>query len=285
MFHKIKKEDVFFLLSPFVLTGLFIVFGYNVLIAQTPEARVNPPAGNEVELLDSSDVSLVTSQVNLGETFEGPIVSVPRNSAQLENFIKGALETDASVVYISIPVVIKSDSQFLLMNVEDSSQENVVRWIKKTISTIHENNLNAVLSMTLNASTTIQDPAVFAISYSDFLEDWSSIANEYGVSIFNTGLTVGHPLYSQIAEEDMKRVISTVQKRIRATYAGNLGINLCCISELDYSLSSFNYLNVISTPEYPFVDLQAIVKDLTKDGRLKVYYYDQGYQKITTNMP
>lgn len=276
--------DVGFVILPFVLTGLFIVVGYQILIQNTPEARINPlPDQETVELLEENDVVTITPQNERPVDLAGPIVTLPQTEAELEVALDQAQQTQASVIFLSVPVRLEADNSFVLEKVELSNEENLKRWAKLTISAAHQRGLHVILAMSLNASMTVKDPATFAVSYSSFVSEWASLANEYAVSFFIPGVTVGHPLYSEIDTENIDKILGTIQRKVREVYFGKFGLGLCCTDTVENNLTGVSLINLIPTPEYTFSDLNLVVTDLEQTYPFEfVTYYEPGGAQLTS---
>lgn len=284
----IKKQDLLFIIFPFVLTAFFIVVGYNILIQSTPEARINPQFDESfVEILESGDIQIIPPQTSMPVDLEGVIVTVPQNQTVLvETLDKVSSNPEYNVVFLSLPVKLNPDHSLTLENLDGSNEENIKRWIKTFVSAAHDRKLHVVMAVTLNASMTIKDPATFAVNYSAFVKPWAELAHQLSVSFFSSGITVGHPLYSEIEQADMNKILGTIQRAIREKYYGKIGLGYCCSSDIDFNLSGTNFLNVITTPEFPFVDLEEAVqiqKEKYKIGMVFYYHRDQGV--ITSKMP
>jgi hypothetical protein len=284
----INKKDLVFILTPFLLTAVFIVIGYNILIQSTPEARINPKFDETfVEIIDSGDIEILPPQTEMPADLEGLIVAVPQNQTTLQETIeKVTTNPQHNVVYLALPVKLNDDNTFSLENLEGSNEENLKRWTKTFVSAAHDRKLHVVLAITLNASSTIKDPSLFAINYDAFIESWAGLANELSISYLYSGITVGHPLYSEIEDTDMNKILGTVQRSIREKYNGRIGLGYCCTQETNLNMSGTNFINVISTPEFPFIDLQEqIVAKRKKFNIGVVFYYNRDQGVITSSMP
>lgn len=282
-----KKEDLLLVLTPFVLTALFLVVGYNILIQSTPEARVNLAANqNVVEFLDSKDVEPILPKSAFPDEPHGPIVTIPQNQASLKEIIEQADREQATVIYLIIPVQIEADDSLKLIGADSSNEQNLMNWSKKLIATAHQEGYQVITAVTFNATQTITNAQTFALTYSNFIEEWASMFNNYGVSSFTIGISLGHPLYSQISETDMSKLVATVVKKIESKYAGRLGINVCCTKNIDFNLSEFSYLVAIPTPEFPFFDMNKMLSTASQTYNLdKPLYYNRDKSQITDIQP
>lgn len=282
-----KREDIFFIVTPFIMTGLFLVFGYSVLVSQTPEARIGLNQGETtIEFLEESDIESVPPQVDFSAQISGPIVSVPKNRAELQYIFDTLVSDQTNTIYISVPITMKSDREFVLTDAASSNEENVMRWTEKLISQAHQQGYHVILGLTINAASTVQDPAVFAPVYGQFVEKWATLANESSVTALIPGITIGHPLYSQVTPADMDKILATIQTKIRQKYLGFIGVNLCCTTQLESNLNQFGFINVIPTPEFPFIDLEVLARQLEQNQNLDfVTYYDRDRNQVTYQMP
>lgn len=283
----IKKEDLIFLLSPFLLTAVFLVIGYQILIQSTPEARINPEMDeNTIVILENGDIDPVGTEVLIPSNIEGPIVPIPSNQDVLDKYINDAIEQQANTLVVSIPIQMIDDVTFVLSDIEGNNEENMRRWLKKTINQANQNNMHVMLSFSINASQTISQPQLFAQEYSKFIKGWMLLAQEFAVSFVSPGITANHPLYSQIELADQQKVINTVRVNIAKDYNGQVGIGYCCGTDLELELTGYRYVTLINTPEFPFVDMKPVVTAIENfDNPTNVYFLNRDKGLITSEQP
>lgn len=280
-----KKQDLIFIAFPFVLTFVFLYLGYQLLMNQNTEASIEMPQDQKnVEILSDGDIEVVRPQVGAPERIEGPIITLPQNKAQLANVLKTAIDTSATVIYFSVPYTLKDDGTLELTGVHNSSKENILRWAKKSVSDAHKNNLQVVLALTLNATTTISDPVAFSQKYSEEIETWAVLASEYSVGYFSTGITSGHPVYSKLTPTQMAQLSRTVFLAVREKFTGIVGLGLCCSAEPVRPPSGFGFAVVIPTPEVTYIETTP--DELSEElGVSQVFFYDRVRSRVVPNAP
>lgn len=283
-----KKEDLVLIISPFVLTFIFLTFGYLILIRQTPEAKIGLFGGNQDEIvfLQESEMMSVAPKSSFPEEFEGLIATLPQNYVLLDQIIERANSRGAEVVLLNVPVTLESDEVIYLTGAQYSSKQNVLRWLRQTISILHEEGLSVILNVNLNASQTISDPAVFSTVYVDLLSEIADVANQVSVPKIMTGVTVGHPLYSQLETEDVSRILATIDERVGEVFLGNMGFGLCCAEEFNVTARSFDSVMLIPTPEYSFALLGKQAQEYKNTGVVRrIYYYDRDRSLFLSQAP
>lgn len=283
-----NRQDLVFIISPFILTSIFLVMGYLILIRQTPEAQIGLFGGREDEIimLDETEVIAIKPTTDLPQEFTGVVANLPQNYVLLDKIINTAKRQKAQVVFLNIPVAVESDSQFSETDAQVSNQVNILRWAQVAISQMHEQGFHVILAMTLNAKDTVKDPALFAHRYVDVLEPWAGVANETGASYLMTGITVGHPLYSEIEPLDVSRILATVREKIKPRYIGHLGFSYCCTREFEIIATGFDVVNLIPTPEFAFALLQPQANEYVEDSIAnQIFYYDRDRSLVLTTAP
>jgi len=279
-----NRSDLIFIVSPFLLTALFVVFGYQILIRQTPEARITTPSEQaQAEILTDNDFEVIKPSTPLPPDLKFAIQSVPQNTTAFNQLFETSQARQANAIYLTIPVTIKPDHSLELANQNISSQENIVRWIKKTLSTAHQAGYHTALAMTLNASATISDLSAFTDNYLKFIPPWSALANEFGTSFFFPGITVGHPLYIDQTDAQISQLLLVTQRTLRPHFGGSLGVGLCCQTTSAVSSQGYNFIVAIPTPETPFIALQPLLTHSSDIYGMKhTFNYDRDSQLVTT---
>lgn len=281
---KINKTDITLLVSPFLLTAAFVFVGYSILIQNTPEARISPPAAQtQTEILEASDFQVITPSAPLIDSLSLMIVQVPDNQAALDNAIQLAANGQFQGLYLVLPISLNSDNSLILTQASSSSEENVTRWVKKTISTAHEHNLHVLLALTINAQTTVSDLPQFAANYNQFVPKWASLATEYGVAFFSPGITVGHPLYSNLSDQQLSQLLNLIQSTIRNKYSGRIGIGYCCATESRVQPGGYSFITAIPTPEFPLAELSSQITKFTSLYKMTyTFEYDRNSSQVTS---
>ena len=279
-----NKQDLIFILSPFILTGIFIVLGYNILVSQTPEASITIPETEETyaEILEE-DISPTKAQIPAIDSVKGYIQPVPQAQQLLDTAIATAKANDINTIYFTIPVKLTADMNLELSEKDSSSEENIIRWTKKSINTAHEAGYQTWLAMTINASQTVSDPVTFANNYNEFIATWAGLATEYNVHAFVPGITISHPLYGELTPEEMNTFLTTAERSIRRKFSGILAVNICCTTEIPANTAGFNAITIIPTPEYTFSDMGPIVVHFQQSGEMAdILLYDRSIQVVTS---
>lgn len=282
------KQDLLFIAFPFLLTAILILIGYQILVSTTPEASITLPETQQtlVEIIEDGNIERITPQAARPSVINGRIVSLPQNQELLDQAIDQTTAAGANTLYLSLAVTLNPDHTLQLTDQDNSSEENLIRWAKTTISAAHQNGLHVILAPTINASQTISDPVVFMQNFTEFLTTWSGLATEYGVTFFSPGVTLGHPLYSQLTDTQRATLLQQTERSIRAKYSGLLGINICCTITPPTNIGSFAYATIIPTPEYNFTDMAPVIDRLTtSDSVQHVLLYDRNNSRVTGTNP
>ena len=276
-----KKEDIAIITTPFILTALLVVFGYNLLISSTPEARLTlPPEQNNVEILDSADLKTVLNAAPTPQQINANITVLPQNRTQLAAAINTALESNQAL-YLTVPLTISPDGTLELTGVHDSSRENLINWAKKTINTAHENNIFVMMALSINASATINDSEAFLTQYQPILSTWSKLATEYKVSYFSPGITASHPVYSEYTPQEFQKLLANTIKTARTGYQGKLGISVCCTDVAPQLPLGFNYSILVPTAEFDLPVLLPIASTLKSTRQIpQAFQYNRGQQQV-----
>jgi len=250
--NQLSKNNLVIITIPFVLTGLLIIVGYQLLTAGTPEAKVTiPQQSSQIEILTEDITDIIQPTNPTPKQIIAKIQTVPDNRAQLAEAINTALNTSANTIYLSLPVNVGADSSLVLANVDASSEENISRWVKKTANTAHQNGLHVILALTLNASTVINSPDSFAQNYQSFVVKWAKLATEFGISFLNSGITVGHPVYSNLSALQFNQLLKASEHSLRQYYTGKIGVGICCNLNSQATPSGFNFVVIIPTDNVP----------------------------------
>lgn len=279
-----KRQDLVFILSPFLLTSILIVLGYQILIGNTPEGRLTlPPESTNIEILQDGNVKVVTPTTELPLELSMAIHPIPNNTPQLDQLMTLSTQAGATGIYFTLPVTVNSDNTLELTDADKSSEENIIRWAKRSISLAHQNGLHVTLAVTLNATSTINDYQTFSQSLNTLIPKWASLATEYGVSFFSPGITLGHPLYSELTSVQVSQLLSSTQRSIRQEYNGRIGVGLCCQLETNINPGGYNFITIIPTPEITFDDLQLPATNLAAiQNMLHLFHYDRIGQRVIT---
>ena len=285
----LSKEDFGIVVFPFLLTAALIVLGYQILVRQTPEARLSlPPADNTVEIIRSGEFSPVSPPTTTPQTVQFVIGSLPQNSSQLTNLIDRAKTTGANAVYLSLPLTMGSDHSLKVDYIDKSSQDNVEKWLKRTTIALHQQGFHTLLALTINASTTISDYAAFEKNYLALMNsNWMDIAAAYHVSFLFPGITVGHPLYSQLTPPQMSQLVIRTNQALRQTYQAQIGIGLCCQTDPPTNyLFGYNFALVIGNQDVATSVLSPIAESLKPKHRFShVFYYLRDSMTATSSIP
>lgn len=284
-----KKEDWVFIISPFILTWIFLTIGYLILIRQTPEAKIGifeSGREDEVILLEEKDMRTSPRAVEVGSDYVAFSATLPQNYLLVDRIIERAKSQKAQVIFINIPVKFESDSYQYFEQAELSSQVNVLRWLRQTIAILHEEDFAVVVNLTLNSAVTITDPALFAHSYAKLVQPVADVLQETQVRQFFTGITVGHPIYSKLQVRDVSRIMATVKEKAQERYVGRLGYGFCCTDEFELVASGFDGILLIPTPEYGYNKMLLQVDEYLKAGLgNQVLYLDRDRPLVLTQMP
>lgn len=266
----LNTKDIVLVTLPFVVTGLFIVVGYNLLIANTPEAAIAPPEVNDsVEILLDGQIEKVAPPEWNKSAADLLIVTLPQNQSQLADILIQAENKKLQGLYVTVPLRLKDDDSVELADEHKSSRENLIRWARTTISDAHRNNLLVSVALTLNASKTIADAEMFMASYLPILEEWSGLAREYGAEIFVTGLTLGHPVYSDLSPVQLEKFLNASQKIARDKFGPESGGGICCRQESPIKASNLGIMLVIPTPEFSEQSLANFEEQIRKTNQLE----------------
>lgn len=282
-----SRQDLVFLLSPFLLTAVLVVVGYRILVSTTPEASIFVPEMEApVEILTDGNIEPVTPSTALPDLVVGRIQPLPERQVELDTRLNQAKDGKDTMVYLSIPLTLRADGSVVLNNADRSSEENIIRWTKTTINAFHRQGYHVTLALTLNAETTVTDPATFVAAYGPFLTRFAAIASEYAVNYFGTGLTVGHPMYSSLTAEEANQILVTLGRQARKTYSGRLGVGLCCQTQVSPALGDYSFATLIGTPEVPETALTPLAESLATQFKwqTKPLYYNRSLG-VVANYP
>lgn len=276
------RSNIIIITTPFLLTGLLVFFGYRLLTSQTPEARISiPQQSSQIEILTQDESERIMPTTPTPEKITALIQTVPNNRAQLAQTINTALDTKANTIYLSLPITLNPDHTLILTNVEASSEENISRWIKKTVNTAHQNGLHVILALTLNASEIISDPTAFTANYTQFSLKWAKLATEYGVNFFSGGITIGHPIYSKMTPIEVSQLLHSTQKNIRSSFSGQLGVGLCCQDKTTVVPQGYNFITIIPTDNVVVDTLQPIANQLAAKYKMThTFIYQRDSQQV-----
>ncbi|MFC1748557.1 hypothetical protein ACFL2V_07090 [Pseudomonadota bacterium] len=277
-----KLENITIISLPFILTSVLLVVGYNILISTTPEANIAPPADQSTtEILTKSDFPTNPPSKPYSNQITLVIATVPDNTPALNQITSLAVSAQADGIYLSLPIAVNPDNSLTLSQATSSSEENVMRWVKKTISTANQKQLHTTLALTLNAQTTITDSKTFSTNLNEFIIPWASLATEYSIRFFSPGITMGHPLYSNLTNQEFNQLLSTVQSTIRKKYSGQIGVGMCCSISPDFRPGGYTFITAISTPEFTLPDLLPQINLYTKTYNMKhTFEYNRETQKV-----
>lgn len=276
------SENSILIIIPFALSAAFITFGYTILAATTPEARVAPNIHQaQAEIITEDDYQHTAPNVPRPEVIKPYYAQLPEMQLKLDQIIENAQEAQANTIYFSMPVTIKDDHTVEPTTVHQTSIENLTRWVKKSISTAHQNDLHAVFALNYNASTTISDYNLFQTNLSEFLHHWAVEVNQVSVSYFNLGLTIGHPIFSNLPESQVNSLLANAQQTVRRDYVGQLGVNFCCQANSQVSPKGFTFLVAIPTPEF---DQSALIPQIqtfqANNSISQIFFFDRESKQL-----
>jgi len=147
-----------------------------------------------------------------------------------------------------IPIGLKLDQQGNLVFAQalESSEEMLGRWCKKTASDLHSRGLHVYLSLMLIENPQIENWDKFKKDLFSLIEKWGSIAQEYHISFFDPGITLGQSSFQSLAQEDLQSLVIAAERKTREVYTGRIGIGICCqISEV--SPRGYNQIVLLSS--------------------------------------
>lgn len=284
-----SKEDLGIVTFPFILTALLVVMGYQILIKQTPEARISiPKADTTVEIIRSGDSGPIPAPPESANGVQMVIANLPQNSSQLSTLIDRAKTNGANAVYLSLPITMSADHSLKVDFVDQSSQDNVDKWLRKTTIELHKAGLRTLVAFTINSSTTVSDFPTFYKNYMELMKsDWIKTIAAYNVSFFFPGITMGHPLYTELTPAQMRELVVRTNQTLRTNYQGEIGIGLCCRSEIPTNyLFGYNFALVIPNQDAVATVLSPIAEKLkTTHNFSHTFYYKRDNMTATTNLP
>jgi len=281
---KFSRTDLTLIATPFILTALLVVIGYNILIKSTPEARINPPKPLEkAQILTNTTFPQTPPQSPVPDNPNMLIATNPDAQHELDDLLKNAQEAGVDTIYLVIPIKVSEDEPFQLSQAIDSNHQNVLAWVKKNVSTLHGAGYHVTLAPTLNATTTIINPVDFMAQYRQLFLDLAGIANEFSVSFFYTGITVGHPVYSALPDLGRQYILTQINQTLKPVFTGNTGVGYCCNLEPKVTLVGQQFLMLIPTPENPLDSLMPQAQIYRQNHELKfLFTYDRDQSRVNT---
>jgi hypothetical protein len=279
---KQNTDNILLIGIPLVITTLLIFVGYKFVVAGNPEASAEPPKpGALVEILQDTDAVVVRPKNPTQSQATYLIANLPQNKAQLSQLLTGLKTQELHSVYLVISTTVNPDSSLKLSYEDLSSAQNIERWTKKTVSTLHQNNYQVMLVLLLNASTTVTDSQTFLNNYLPFVTTWAKLATELGIPYFYPGLTLGHPLYSKLTPVQIATILQSTQATIRRNYGGKLGVGFCCSTTTPIQPNGYNYFELIPTPEFDLGAVRPVGdKWVMNLKHTELYYYDRENMKV-----
>ena len=278
------KQELTFILTPFLATFLFVILGYNILISQTPEARINPiKTESDTEVIEDGNIPVVSPTVGFPSEVSAKISTLPQNQDTLEKIVAEAKQNNQNTILLNIPIVAETGQIFVDQLAQNSSPENVLRWGKRSLAYIHDSQLNAILALSISAKQPVANAKDFTHALSPHIQSWSSLASEYGVSFFHPGIIIAHPMFNQISDEDMTRVLVTVHRDTRKNYTGNIGFSLCCAEESAVIPAGYLFQTIVPTPEFTTVQLENIATQFIEEYKIaNTFVHNQPNETLKT---
>ena len=244
-----NKDDLIFIILPFFISAVIIFGHYQFLQSQNPQAHSSPTISKTyVQSISAEDLSPISPLTPLPKKIIGIASEIPTNSTQLSNLLNSLKSNQANTLILILGITIDSDGDLIFPKALESSEEMLIRWTKKTASEAHKQDFHTYISLTIIGEPEIKDFNKYSLQLGNFIQRWSTIAQEYFVSFFDPGLIVGHPTYNSIDQEQFKELLVMIERQTRRSFTRSIGINLCCDEE-NVNPTGYNHILILSRGE------------------------------------
>lgn len=278
-----NKKDIFLIVTPFFLASLFIFGHYRFLATQNPQAHQRPIiTTNRVQTLKDSELIPIPPQAPFPNQLVGVMHEVPTSKKQLTELIELITSQQANTLFIKVGLILTADGNIIIKQAAESSEDTILRWTKKTIRDAHQAGIHTYLSLVFIEEQPISDIVKFADQLSSLVERWAAMAQEYYVTFFDPGLTLGYPVFNKIPPEQLKTLIVKMERKTREIYTGRIGIGYCCGPQTTYA-RGYNQIVIITRSADQQNELTKQAEFDAKSYQVEhIYLLDLDTQRLTT---
>lgn len=277
-----KRDDILLITIPFLLSAVIIFGHYFILSKQNPQVHSKPLITREyVEMIDTTNLKAV-SPPQLPKQIIGVVHELPANNKQLKELFNLATQEQVNALILTLGLTIDAENNLIIPKAIESSEEMLLRWTKKTISEAHQLGLHTYLVFLFIEEPVINDLDSFKNQYAALIKRWASLAEEYHISFFNPGITIGHGTFRSLVKKDMQQLLTLIEQTIRKFYTGRIGIGLCC-QTIDVSPRGYNQILVISSQGTISEEIKKQVLNVAAQSSVEhVFFLDLDRQRLTT---
>lgn len=259
-----KRQELFLIITPFFLSVVIIFGHYLFLVSQNPQAHSKPLITTKlVQSLKESELEPVPPQAPFPDSVVGVMHEIPTSRKQLQELLTLMRSQGANTLLLRVGMTLSPDGNIILPQAAETSEETILRWTKKTVSDAHKAELHTYVALMFVEEPLITDPGKFSNQLKQLIERWANMAQEYHVSFFQPGITLGHPSYLSLSHDKLAIFITEIEHATRELYTGRIGIGICC-QPPSLATRGYNQLLLISNSGEPST---AIVNKARQDAR------------------
>jgi len=242
----VNRQDVLLIALPFILSAAIIFGHYHLLVTQNPQAHSKSLiTATSYQSLKDSELGPIAPQAPFPKSIVGVVSDVPTTKQTLAQLLGDVKAKNANTLVIRIGIYLSPDQNLILTQAEETSEDYLLRWTKKTVSDAHQAGIYTYLMFTPKDDMRITDIGRFASQLQSMLERWGNVMQEYSVAFLDPGIIIGHPSIQQVSPEYQQLLVKTVEQKIRTMYTGRIGLGVCC-SPPTISSQGYNQLVLIT---------------------------------------
>jgi hypothetical protein len=278
-----KREDILLISLPFLLSAIIVFGHYKFLVSQNPQAHSKPLITTKlIQSLSESELEPVSPQASFPNIVVGAMHEIPTSRSQLEQLLNLIESQKANTLLLRVGMKISSDGVLILPQAAESSEETLLSWTKKTVSEAHKVGLHSYVALMFIEEPLIADPSYFSTQLKQLIERWASLAQEYHVTFFDPGITLGHLSYHNLPQDNLQIFVTEIEHKTREIYTGRIGIGVCCRPS-NISSRGYNQLLLISNSGNPSqTTVSKALLDAKRFGIEHIYLLELDTRRLST---
>lgn len=276
-----RKGDLLLIGLPFLLSAAIIWAHYSFLSRANPQAHSRPLITTRlVQTLRPSEIKPLPPQAPFPSPLLGILADIPTSRKELQDLLDRVKSEGANTLVLRVGMTLTADGNLILAQAAETSEETILTWTKKTVADAHAQGLHTYLVLMFVEGPAISDPARFAGQLKSSIERWANSAQEYFVTFFQPGITLGHPTYESLPPDKLQIFVTEIERQTREFYTGRLGIGLCCQGSL-VKARGYNQLLVITEGKSDEL-IKLAREQARRDGVEHIYLLDPATRRVST---
>lgn len=278
-----KQQNFILITLPFVLSAILIFGHYRFLASQNPQAHSKPLITTvRIQSLNDSELAPIAPDAPFPQAVVGAMHQIPTSRSQLKSLLDLMISQKANTLLLRVGMIITPDGNLILPQGSESSEETLLRWAKKTISDAHKAGLHTYVALMFVEQPLITDTTRFSAQLKQLIERWASMAQEYHVTFFDPGITLGHLSYHSLPQENLQIFITEIERKTREIYSGRIGIGVCCRPSKIISRGYNQMLLISNVDKLPDAMIKKAFLDSVNYGVEHIFLLELDTQRLST---